>query len=123
MIAIIEHIAGAFLILAVGWLLTKLVVRLTQTGMERGRLEPTLVSFLGNLAYTVLLVTVVVAALAFLGVPTASALAVLGAAGLAVALALQNSLSNLAAGVMIIAFRLVRVGDFIEVAAVKGRVV
>ncbi len=121
-LALLVNVAGALVILVVGWLLARLLTRLVQSMMRRGRVDATLVSFLGNLANTILLVAVVVAALARLGVPTSSALAVLGAAGLAVALALQSSLSNLAAGVMIIAFRLFRVGDQIELGAAKGRV-
>ena len=115
--------AAAFATLFVGWLAVRLLIRLAQAAMARSRLDPTLTSFLVNLTYAVLLIAVVLAALDRLGIQTASLLTVLGAAGLAVGLALQGSLSNFAAGVMIIAFRFFRVGDAIEVGPAKGRVV
>jgi small conductance mechanosensitive channel len=79
-----------------------------------------LARFLGNILYAVLLVAVIIAAVDQLGVNTTSLLAVFGAAGLAVGLALQNSLSNFSAGVMLIIFRPFKVGDFIEAAGVTG---
>ena len=82
--------------------------------------DATLVSFGTNLCYIVLLVFVVVAALGKIGVHTTSFVAVLGAAGLTVGLALQGSLSNFAAGVIIIIFKPFKVGDYIEAAGVSG---
>lgn len=96
--------------------LTELVRRL----MTRAALDIMLVQFLGNIIYAVLLVVVIIAALDHLGVPTTSMLAVFGAAGLAVGLALRDSLSNFAAGIMLILFRPFRVGDFIEAGGVSG---
>lgn len=85
-------------------------------------MEDTLEKFLCNLLSAVLMVVVVIAAIGALGVQTTSLLAVLGAAGLAVGQALQGSLSNFASGVLIVAFRPYKVGDFIEAAGVAGTV-
>jgi small conductance mechanosensitive channel len=79
-----------------------------------------LVSFLSNIAYTALLAVIVLAALEQLGVNTTSALAILGAAGLAVGLALKDSLASFAAGVMLIVFRPFKLGDFVEAGGVSG---
>lgn len=88
--------------------------------MTRASLDVMLVQFLGNIIHTVLLVVVIIAALDHLGVPTTSMLAVFGAAGLAVGLALRDSLSNFAAGIMLILFRPFKVGDFIEAGGISG---
>jgi len=93
-----------------------LVVRL----MEKSSVDAILVKFVSNMAYGALLVFVVLAALSRLGIETTSFIAVLGAAGLAVALALQGSLANFAAGVLMIIFRPFKVGDFIEAAGIAG---
>jgi small conductance mechanosensitive channel len=90
--------------------------------LTRGKVDPTLVAFLGNLTYTAVLVVVFVVALNQLGVETTSLVAVLGAAGLAVGLALQGSLSNFAAGVLLIIFRPIRIGDLIEAGGATGTV-
>lgn len=88
--------------------------------MTRANVDVMLVQFLGNIIHTVLLAAVIIAALDKLGVPTTSMLAVFGAAGLAVGLALRDSLSNFAAGVMLIVYRPFRVGDFIEAGGISG---
>ncbi len=90
--------------------------------MKRQSIDPTLLSFVSNLAYWTFLAFVAIAVLNQLGVQTASFIAVLGAAGLAVGLALQGSLENFVAGVLMIIFRLFCVGDFIEGAGVSGTV-
>ncbi len=94
----------------------KLVVRL----MTKGKVDPTLITFTSNMAYIALLAFIVVAALGQLGIQTTSFIAILGAAGLAVGLALQGSLSNFAAGFLLIIFRPFKVGDLIEAAGVFG---
>lgn len=114
------NISKALLILIAGWLAARLLARLFSNFMKRLRLDATLVTFLNSLTYAVLLVIVVVAVLGQLGVETASLIAVLGAAGLALALSLQASLGNLASGLMILSFQLFRVGDTIEVVGVRG---
>lgn len=110
----------ALLILLVGWWLARRIAAGLQRVLARGGADPLLGSFLRNLVFVLLLALVVVGALDRAGVPTASLLAALGAAGLAIGLALQGSLSNLAAGVLLMAFRPFRVGDSIEVGAVAG---
>ena len=88
----------------------------------RTRLDPSAASFLANTARGVLLVAVVLIALDQLGVQTGSLIALLGAAGLAVGLSLQGSLANFASGLLLLSFRTVRVGDWIEVGGVRGQV-
>jgi small-conductance mechanosensitive channel len=88
--------------------------------MGRAGLDQILRDFLRNIAYAVGLVVVLVAALDALGVPTTSMLAVLGAAGLAIGLALKDSLSNIAAGVMLIVLRPFRAGDAVQIAGQEG---
>jgi len=90
--------------------------------MEKKGVEHTLVSFVVHLTYIALLVFVVLAALGQLGIQTTSFIAVIGAAGLAIGLALQGSLSNFAAGFLMMIFRPFKVGDFIEGAGVSGTV-
>jgi len=90
--------------------------------MQVRNVDQTLVDFLANIAYAVLLVAVIIAALDTLGFPVTSLLAVVGAAGLAVGLALKDSLGNFAAGVMLVMFRPFTKGDFVEVAGVAGSI-
>ncbi len=114
--------AGALIILLVGIWLAKQLASFLRRLLAAREVEPTLVNFGCNLAYAALVAFVIIAALGQLGIQTASFIAVLGAAGLAVGLALQSSLSNFAAGVMILIFRPFRVGDVIEAAGVIGMV-
>jgi small-conductance mechanosensitive channel len=90
--------------------------------LERARVEAILANFFGNVAYAVVLVLVLVTALDALGVPPTSLLAVMGAAGLAVGLAMKDSLSNIAAGVMLIVLRPFRTGDQVQIAGITGEV-
>ncbi|HEY0231334.1 MAG TPA: mechanosensitive ion channel domain-containing protein [Dokdonella sp.] len=112
----------AILILLLGWWLARRVAGTTQRVLLRGGADPLLGSFLRNLVFVLLIAIVIVGALDRIGVPTASLLAALGAAGLAIGLALQGSLSNLAAGVLLMVFRPFRVGQYVEVAGVGGTV-
>lgn len=98
--------------------LTKAIERL----MTKSNVDPTLIKFTGNVSYMALLTFVILAVLGQLGIQTTSFIAVLGAAGLAVGLALQGSLSNFAAGFLMILFRPFKVGDFIEGAGTAGTV-
>lgn len=90
--------------------------------MNKRQVDPAIVSFAANMTYITLLVFVVLAALGQLGIQTTSFIAVIGAAGLAIGLALQGSLSNFAAGFLMIIFRPFKVGDYIEGAGVAGTV-
>lgn len=114
------RIAMALVIFVVGRWTARIVVRVVNRMMKRARLDDMLTSFLGNILYTVLLLVVVIAALDQLGVQTTSLLAVFGAAGLAVGLALKDSLANFSSGVMMIIFRPFKVGDFVEAAGQSG---
>jgi small conductance mechanosensitive channel len=112
----------AILILLVGWWLSRRLAGTTQRVLLRTGADPLLGSFLRNLVFVLLITMVVIGAFQSVGVPTASLLAALGAAGLAIGLALQGSLSNLAAGVLLMVFRPFRVGQYVEVAGVGGTV-
>jgi small conductance mechanosensitive channel len=115
-------VLGALAILLIGVWLDGLLVRSIRRLMERRGADPTLVTFLGTVAYYLLLALVLVAALTQLGIPTTSVIAVLGGVALALGLALQDSLSNLAAGVILIWLRLYQVGDFVEISDATGYV-
>ena len=109
-------IAAAFW---VAGLVKKLVIRI---GESNAHLDDTLFQFLGSLARYAVLVFAGIVVLERFGIETTSLVAILGAAGLAVGLALQGTLSSLAAGVMIILFRPYKLGDFVEVAGTFGKV-
>src|SRR5690242_13179157 len=116
------RLAGAIVLLVVGIWIIGLLANLLRRGLQRGHLDPTLVGFLRNSVYGTLLVLLVVSLLELVGLPSASLIAAVGAAGLAVGLALQSSLSNLAWGVLLIVFRPFRVGDFVQFGAIMGTV-
>lgn len=112
----------ALAIFFVGRIAIRLAVSGIRKVMQRQNVDKTLETFLCNLTSSVLLVVVIIAAIGALGIQTTSFIAIFGAAGLAVGLALQGSLSNFASGVLIILFRPYRVGDFIEAAGIAGSV-
>lgn len=112
----------ALLIFVAGRQIARFALRALDRFMERGRMDASLRKFIGDLAYAVLLVSVIIAALDTLGVKTTAVVAVLGAAGLAIGLALQGSLSNFAAGVMLIVLRPYKVGDLVMINKYLGRV-
>jgi small conductance mechanosensitive channel len=116
------QIIAAIAILLIGRYVAILARNILRRVMRKSNVEETLIYFVSNVAYVALLVFVVIAALGQLGVHTASFVAVIGAAGLAVGLALQGSLSNFAAGVLMIIFKPFKVGDYIEAAGVAGTV-
>jgi small conductance mechanosensitive channel len=115
-------VIAAIIILIIGRWVAKGISKLLGRMMERSKIDPTVQRFTVNMAYIALMVFVVLAALSQLGIQTTSFIAVLGAAGLAVGLALQGSLANFAAGFLMIIFRPIRVGDYIEGAGVAGTV-
>jgi small conductance mechanosensitive channel len=114
------NLVSGVAILLIGWFLSKYLTRGARRLMAGAGVDSTLVGFAANLLYICLLAVVVIAALERFGVPTMSFLGVVGAAGLAVGLALKNTLSDFAAGVMLITFRPFKVGDRIEAAGVEG---
>lgn len=113
-------IALALVIFVVGRLVVKLVVGFIRKLMERAESDQILVDFVCSLARVFLLLVVIIAAVDQLGVDTTSMVALVGAAGLAIGLALQGSLQNFAAGVMLVIFRPFSNGDFVEIAGTSG---
>lgn len=114
------RLAVALVIWFVGKWIANRVTAILKKLMGRSGMDDMLVQFLGNIVYTVLLGVVIIAALDHLGIETTSLLAVFGAVGLAIGLALKDSLSNFSSGVMLILFRPFKAGDFIEAAGVAG---
>lgn len=112
----------ALIIFVVGRQIAKIVLGALDRFMERGHMDVSLRKFLGDVIYAIMLVSVVIAALDAVGVQTTAVIAVLGAAGLAVGLALQGSLSNFAAGVLLIVLRPYKVGDLVMVGKYLGRI-
>ena len=116
------NIIAAILIFIIGKWLAGFISRFIEKIMIRAKVEKTLASFVKHISYIGLLVFVIIATLNKLGVETTSLIAIIGAAGLAVGLALQGSLANFAAGIMLIVFKPFKVGDFIEAAGTVGTV-
>lgn len=117
-----QRVAAAAFVVVLGLLASRFLVGPLRRLLGRSRLDPSVVSFLSSTARSALLLVVLVTVLQQLGVETTSLIALLGTAGLAVALSLQGSLANFASGLLILSFRIVRVGDQIEVGDVRGRV-
>ena len=114
------NIAMAVAIFIVGKLATGLIVRISKKLMKRAGVDQILVNFISSIVKAALYLFVAIAALDQLGVNTTSLVALIAGAGLAVGLALQGSLQNLASGVMLIVFRPFTAGDFIEAAGLQG---
>lgn len=112
----------AIVVFVVGLIVAKSLVKLSRKLLNRSNMDEMLVNFICSIANGALLLFVVIAALDQLGVDTTSLIALLGAAGLAIGLALQDSLKNFAAGVMLIIFRPFKSGDFVEAAGTAGSV-
>ncbi|MBN2212384.1 MAG: mechanosensitive ion channel [Sedimentisphaerales bacterium] len=117
-----KSIVLALVILIVGRWVAKLLSRLVERAMKRAKVDGMLSRFIHHLCYIGLMVLVIISALGQLGIHTASFAAILAAAGLAVGLALQGSLSNFAAGVMLLIFRPFKLGDFIDAGGQMGSV-
>lgn len=114
---------AAIAIFVIGRWIAMILRNILRRVMRKSHLEETLISFVCSLCYNTLIVFIIVAALGQLGVQTASFVAVLGAAGLAVGLALQGSLSNFAAGLLMVIFKPFKVDDYIEAAGGIGGIV
>lgn len=113
---------AAAAILVLGWFVAKLLRSLAVRLMTRAKVDATLSKFVANMTYMVAMVFVLLAAVSKLGVETASFIAVLGAATFAIGFALQGSLANFAAGVMLMIFRPFKVGDFVEAGGTSGTI-
>ena len=117
-----KNILVALVIFYIGRFVVRMLANVLRKGMKKQNVDKTLETFVCNLASTILMAFVIIAAISQVGVQTTSLIALVGAAGLAVGLALQGSLSNFASGVLIVLFRPYKVGDFIEGAGVAGSV-
>ena len=112
----------AIAIFIIGRAIVKLLAKWMASTTQKSGTDPMLAKFVNNIVYALMLTFVVIASISQLGVQTASLIAVVGAAGLAIGLALQGSLANFAAGVMAIIFRPYNVGDVVEIAGKTGQV-
>src|SRR6056297_227560 len=115
-------VVGAIVLLIVGRIAAGWIRRSVTKALTRANVDSSLVPFFSSMIYYVVIGVVLIAVLNLFGIETTSLIAVLGAAGLAVGLALQGTLSNFAAGVMLLIFRPIRVGDYVEVAGQGGTV-
>jgi small conductance mechanosensitive channel len=116
------HLGTAVLIYIVGMMIARMVIRFVDRMMEKKGIEKTVSAFVGNILHGLLVGLVLVIVLSQLGVETASLVAVMATAGLAVGLALQGSLSNFASGVLLVIFRPLKVGDFVDAGGASGTV-
>jgi small conductance mechanosensitive channel len=116
------RVVGAILVLIAGRMVAALLRRSTRSGLERAKVDETLVPFLANGVYYFAIAVVLIAVLQLFGIQTTSLVAMVGAAGLAVGLAMQGTLSNFAAGVMLLFFRPFQPGDYVEIGGTAGSV-
>ncbi len=116
-------VIGAIVVLIIGRMVAGMIRAGIRRAMTKAEVDATLIPFVASLVYYGVLAVVIIAVLSLFGIQTTSLVAVLGAAGLAVGLALQGTLSNFAAGVMLLTFRPFKVGDFVEIGGIAGSVV
>ncbi|MBE1301943.1 MAG: mechanosensitive ion channel [Alteromonadaceae bacterium] len=112
----------ALAVIILGNIVSKFLVSMVGKAMEKKKVDPVIVGFVSRILYVILILGVLIAAISQLGVDTTSLVAVLGAAGLAIGLALKDSLSNFASGVLIVALRPFKAGDFVEAGGCMGSV-
>ena len=117
------QVLGALGVLIIGWWLSSRISTTTRRALERGKVDATLVPFFSNMAYYLAIAVTGIAVLNLFGIETTSLIAVLGAATVAIGLALQGTLSSFASGVMLLIFRPFKVGDFVDVGGVTGSVI
>lgn len=115
-------VAGALVVVLIARILIRYVLRWIEAALARQEVEASAVRFLGSVTKAILWMTVFVAVLALFGVPTTSFIAVLGAFGLAIGLALQDVLANFASGIMILVFKPFVSGEYVEIAGLEGTV-
>ena len=114
------QVIGAIVIFIVGRWIARLLSNLITKALTKADADKTLIKFAGNLCYIALLIFVIIVAVGILEVPIVQFSVVVGAAGLAICLALQDSLANFASVVLMLVFKPFKVGDFVEVAGAKG---
>lgn len=112
----------AILIIALGAWISRRISNVAKAGLNRRKVDPLLVGFIGNLVFYALMIAVMMAALSQVGIDTTSFLAIIGSLGLAIGLAVKDNLANFSSGVLLILFRPFTVGDYISVAGVAGTV-
>jgi small conductance mechanosensitive channel len=115
-------VIGALVLFIVGMWVAKAIRSSLRKALGRSEMDPTLIPFLSGIIYYIVLAVLITAVLGLFGIETTSLIAVLGAAGFAVGLAMQGTLSNFSAGVMLLIFRPFKIGDFIDAAGVAGSV-
>jgi small conductance mechanosensitive channel len=116
------QVVGAVAVLIIGRWFAGLVRRSAGRALERGKVDPSLRPIFQSTAYYIVLTNTVIAVMNLFGIQTTSLIAVVGAAGLAIGLALQGTLSNFAAGVMLLMFRPFKLGDYVEIGGSSGSV-
>jgi small conductance mechanosensitive channel len=116
----IFNVLTAIVIAVAGWFAAKFIVNLARSWMTKAKIDELLVRFAANILYWTLLAVVAIAVLSSLGIDTTALIALLGAAGLAVGIALQDSMKNFASGVLLIMFRPFNLGDFVEAGGTSG---
>jgi small conductance mechanosensitive channel len=116
-------VVGAVAVLVIGRMAAGMIRSAVRKAMVKANIDATLTPFVASLVYYLVMAVVIIAVLSLFGIQTTSLIAVLGAAGLAVGLALQGTLSNFAAGVMLLLFRPFKVGDVVEIGGITGSVV
>jgi len=122
LLAFLLQLITAFLIFWIGKKIARILANLSAKALKQAKSDPILVNFIKSFVYFALLAAVVIAALSQLGLKTTSLLGMFAAAGLAIGLALKDSLSNFASGLMIVIFRPFKIGDFVEAAGLSGTV-
>jgi len=115
-------VVGAIALLIVGRMVAGLLRKLTRRSMKKAEVDATLIPFMSSMVYYLAMAVVLIAVLGLFGIQTTSLIAILGAAGLAIGLALQGTLSHFASGIMLLIFRPFRVGDVVEVGGTIGKV-
>ncbi|MCK5852524.1 mechanosensitive ion channel [bacterium] len=113
-------VVAAVAILVIGWIAARVIRSIFRRILLKSQMDKTLISFLTSVSYVTIMVFVIIAALGKLGMQTASFIAIIGAAGLAIGLALQGALTNFASGVLMIIFKPIKLGDFIDAAGTMG---
>jgi small conductance mechanosensitive channel len=115
-------IVGVLVLIVVGWFIAAWAGRLIANSIKRAKVDEMLANFAGSVARWTIILLVIIACLGVFGVETTSFAAVIGAAGLAIGLAFQGSLGNLAAGIMLLIFRPFKIGDWVEIGGESGTV-
>jgi len=115
-------VVGAIALLIVGRMVAGLLRKLTRRSMKKAEVDATLIPFMSSMVYYLAMAVVLIAVLGLFGIQTTSLIAILGAAGLAIGLALQGTLSHFASGIMLLIFRPFRVGDVVDVGGTIGKV-